>query len=317
MKRPGAPGMDREAPLPPGRWKLSGLLGLAILGISTAAPLIRLSHAPPLALAFWRMALATGLMGALWTWNRGKESASPGGGDLGKKAFLLGLSGVFLGIHFALWVLSLSLTTVAVSVVLVNTQPVFAALLSWVFLGEPPTGRQAAGIGTALGGVILMTGATGFYGAGLLGALLALGGAFSGSCYYVVGRGLRPRMGLWAYVTPVYGVSALLLLALSLAFHAPLGPFPAREWAIFAALAAAPTLFGHTLLNWALRWLPAPVVNVVALGEPVGASLLAALIPAIGEVPGTLTLLGGGVTLLGIFLALGGDGQGQRGPARG
>lgn len=309
--------MDRDASIPPGRWKLSGLLGLAILGISTAAPLIRLSRAPALALAFWRMALATGLMGALWAWNRGRESASLGQGDPWRKAFLLGLSGVFLGLHFALWVLSLSLTTVAVSVVLVNTQPLFAALLSWLFLGEPPTRRQAAGIGIALGGAALMTGSSGFHGTGVHGALLALGGALSGSCYYVVGRGLRPRMGLWAYVTPVYGVSALFLLVPALFFHARLAPFPPAEWALFAALAAAPTLFGHTLLNWALRWLPAPVVNVAALGEPVGASLLAALLPAIGEVPGPLVLLGGGVTLLGIFLALGGDTRGREDSPRG
>ncbi len=273
------------------------------MGISTAAPLIRLSHAPALALAFWRMALATGLTGALWLGTGRSEAASFGPGGAWK-VLLLVSSGFFLGAHFALWVLSLSFTTVAVSVVLVNTQPVFAAFLAWAFLKEPPSGRQVAGIFLALVGVGLLAWTGGRGTASSLGALLALGGAFAGACYYVIGRGLRPRMGLWAYVTPVYGTSAFLLLCFSLSWGVPLGPFPAREWVIFAALAAAPTLFGHTLLNWALRWLPAPVVNVVALGEPVGASLLAALIPSIAEVPSPLTLLGGTVTLFGIYLSL-------------
>jgi len=251
------------------------------------------------------MAFSSLLMGVFWAARAGREPASFGPGSRGKKILLLALSGFFLGVHFALWVLSLSFTSVAVSVVLVNTQPVFAALLAWLFLGEAPAKRQAWGIAVALAGVTLLGLTQGSSPGGPKGSLLALGGALSGASYYVVGRSLRPRMGLWAYVTPVYAGAGLLLLLAALAFQAPLGPFPPREWLIFAALAAAPTLFGHTLLNWALRWLPAPVVNLVALGEPVGASFLAAVLPSIGEVPRASTFLFGGVILAGIFLALG------------
>ena len=314
-----APPPAKEPPSPsppPRRWSLSGLLLLSILGISTAAPLIRLSHAPPSALAFWRMVLSALLTGALWAVSRGREPASFGPGPLGRKLLLMLLSGVFLGLHFVLWVTSLSFTTVAVSVVLVNTQPVFAALLAWIFLKEPPTGGQLLGILLALAGVALLALPSEGGEAGRTGALLALGGALSGSCYFVTGRRLRPETGLWAYVTIVYAVAALFLLPAALLLQARLWPFPPREWLLFAALAAGPTLFGHTLLNWALRWLPAPVVNVTALGEPVGASLLAFLIPSIGETPGPTVLAGGAITLLGIFFALGGSGREESRPPR-
>src|SRR5262249_59866519 len=110
-------------------------------------------------------------------------------------------------------------------------------------------------------------------------------------------------LDLWPYVSIVYGVCFVMLLIFARAVHAPVLGQPPREIAIFAALAIGPMLFGHTGLNWALKYLPAYVVNLTLLGEPVGATFLAALLPGIRELPGVATFAGGGLILAGIYVA--------------
>jgi drug/metabolite transporter (DMT)-like permease len=137
----------------------------------------------------------------------------------------------------------------------------------------------------------------------LVGNLLALVGALTAAIYFVAGRRLRGTLDLWPYVGLVYGSCFVVLLALDAAVRVPLAPQPPRELAIFAALAVGPMLLGHTGLNWALKHVPAYVVNLTLLGEPVGATLIAALLPQIREIPTPATLAGGGVVLAGILLA--------------
>ena len=215
-----------------------------------------------------------------------------------------------LALHFWSWNSSISLTSVAASVVLVNTQPVVVALLSVVWLREQPTRRQWTGIAIAMLGALIVASPSFASSASdatahpraLLGNMLALGGAITAAIYFVAGRRLRASLDLWPYVGLVYGTCFLVLLVLSVVAGAPLAPQPARELAIFAALAAGPMLLGHTGLNWALKHSPAYVVNLTLLGEPLGATIIAALLPGIREVPTPATLLGGGVVLAGILL---------------
>jgi drug/metabolite transporter (DMT)-like permease len=136
----------------------------------------------------------------------------------------------------------------------------------------------------------------------VLGDLLALVGAVTGALYYVAGRRLRQTLDLWPYVGLVYTACFVVLVALALARGEPLLPQPRREWLIFAALAAGPMMLGHTGMNWALKHLPAYVVNLTVLGEPVGATLVAAALPGIREVPGAHTLVGGALILTGAVL---------------
>jgi drug/metabolite transporter (DMT)-like permease len=136
-----------------------------------------------------------------------------------------------------------------------------------------------------------------------LGDLLALLGALTAAIYFVSGRRLRATLDLWPYVGIVYGSCFVVLMILSAATRTQLAPQPPREIAIFAALALGPMLLGHTGLNWALKHSPAYVVNLTLLGEPVGATIIAALLPGIREVPGILTLVGGGIVLVGIIMA--------------
>jgi drug/metabolite transporter (DMT)-like permease len=288
---------DRRAP---------GVLALALIGVSLSGPLVRLSHAHPLAIAAWRLGftlaavlLALALTGQWREWRR-----------LHRRELAVAVAaGVTLALHFWSWNTSVALTSVAASVVLVNTQPVVVAALSVVWLREPPSRRQWLGIGIAMLGALVVawpdlreSGATGGHPRALLGDLLALVGALMAAIYFVAGRRLRRALGLWSYVGLVYGTCFVVLLLLAALADAHLAPQPARELGIFAALALGPMLLGHTGLNWALARSPAYVVNLTLLGEPVGATVIAALLPGIREVPGVATFAGGAIVLAGILL---------------
>ncbi|HVX40163.1 MAG TPA: DMT family transporter [Gemmatimonadaceae bacterium] len=280
------------------------VLALALIGISFAGPLVRLSHAHPLAIAIWRIGfsliivvIALAVTGSWRQWKRLTR---------GEVAVATG-AGAMLAIHFWTWNASIDLTTVAASVVLVNMQPALVALLSAVWLREPPSRRQWLGIGVAMLGAFvvalpdLMT-SGGAAANAELGDVLALAGAAAASLYFVAGRRLRATLDIWPYVAVVYGTCFVVLIALATVVHAPVWHQPPRELAIFAALAIGPMLFGHTGLNWALKYLPAYVVNLTLLGEPVGATVLAAILPGIRELPGAATLFGGALILEGIYV---------------
>lgn len=283
------------------------VLGLALLGVSLSGPLVRLSRAHPLAIAVWRLgfslvviAAALLLTGEWRQWRRlaGREVAIAAG------------AGAMLALHFWSWNTSVALTSVAASVVLVNTQPVIVALLSVFWLREAPSRRQWVGIAVAMLGALVValpdliaTPAASVRPRAVLGDLLALVGAVTAATYFVAGRRLRGTLELWAYVGLVYGSCFAALLLLAALTSAPIAPQPPRELALFAGLALGPMLLGHTGLNWALKRSPAYVVNLTLLGEPVGATVIAALLPAIREVPAPLTFVGGAIVFVGILLA--------------
>jgi drug/metabolite transporter (DMT)-like permease len=274
-------------------------LVVAVLAISWAGPLVRFSDAPALAVAAWRLILSMVIIGAVLLVRR---SPPP---RLSRADWLFAAAaGVFLAAHFWSWIASISLTTVSSSVVLVSTQPVFVALLSGLLLGEAATRLQWMGIGIAVAGAVVI--AWGDFGLGrdaIIGDALALAGAIFVSIYYVIGRRLRLKVDLWWYIGIIYGIAALVLLvAVLLSPDVPLTGYARNDWLIFLALAAGPMMLGHTLVNYALRYVRAYVANLAILGEPIGATLIAWLLPAIGEVPGPQTLLGGVAILAGILL---------------
>ena len=290
------------------------VLLIALLGISFAAPLVRVSDAHPLAIATGRLGFSlivvAGFLAGTGTWRQWRA--------LSRRDLLTACAaGVMLALHFWSWNASLRLTTVAASVVLVNMHVLIVPLLSAILLREAPDPRQRRGIALALAGALVV--ATADLGAGaaagaraLIGDGLALVGAVTVALYYIAGRRLRQQLDLWPYVGLVYASCFVVLVVLSLAVGAPLLPQPPRELAIFAALALGPMMLGHTGLNWALRYLPAYVVNLTVLGEPVGATILAAFLPGILERPSPLTLVGGAIILAGMLLAA----RGTAAPAR-
>lgn len=278
------------------------VLALSVFAVSWAGPLVRFTGAPALAISFWRLAIACGIIGVLLV-VRGewRELRLLHGRDWA----LAGLAGLFLAGHFVTWIASLQLTTVAASVVLVSTQPLWVALLSIPLLGERPRPIQWAGITLAMAGAAWVGWGGGVGGAGdLRGNLLALSGAALAAAYYVLGRGLRRRVSIWPYVAVVYGAAAVMLLVALLASGTPVVGYASGDWAVFAALAIGPMMIGHTGQNWALRYLPAYAVNVSLLGEPIGATLIAWLLPGIRETPPAAVLLGGALILGGIIMGM-------------
>ncbi len=279
-------------------------LGIAVACVSLGSILVREAQAPPLAVSFYRIFLATLALApfAIGSARRSLPALSPR-----HRLFLLG-SGVALALHFATWIASLSYTSVAASVLLVNTAPLFTVALSRTLLGETPTTTVLGATGLAVVGAALI--AAGDWSGGgpapLKGDLLALAGAFSLSIYHVTGRGLRAALPLNAYVLGVWATAAAALGISAVAAGVPLSGHSPRTLAIFLTLALVPTLAGHGLLNHSLRLLPAPVVGLFLLGEPLGASAMA--YGFFGEVPGASTLAGGLVILLALaIVVLGGS----------
>jgi drug/metabolite transporter (DMT)-like permease len=286
----------------------------AILAVSTSSIFIRFAQAdaPSLVIAALRLTCATLLLAPLaWTRHRRELQA------LGRNEIIPGaIAGIFLAVHFATWISSLEYTSVASSVVFVSTGPLWVALLSPVLLHERLTRAVLIGLTIAvLGGIIVgvadaCTWETGLQcpelnqimeGRAMWGNFLALAGAWTVSGYLMIGRKLRTKISLIPYIFLVYGMSAIVLIIMMLVSgHSALG-YPARTYGWIFLLAAFPQLIGHSTYNWVLRYIPATLVAIITLVEPIGSAILAYFV--LRETPSNGVLFGGLLILLGIYLA--------------
>jgi drug/metabolite transporter (DMT)-like permease len=275
------------------------LLGVALAAVSWAAVWIVLCSAPSSAVAFYRLAIAVLVLtpflpGASL---RALREASPG------TLLAVAGAGVLLAAHLVLWIASLRLTTVASSMFLLASQGAFAVLASRLVLGErtPPRvllGCVLATLGSATIGLADFRFDTG----DLLGDLLAIGSAVAFVGYLLVGRRFRQKLPIVPWLWLLYATAALAVLPLCLIEGAPLSGYPTRDWLLLLALALVPTIVGHGLLNYALRELPVPVVNMAPLSEPFLAALLAWWI--LHQAPSPWVWLGGALVGAGGALAL-------------
>jgi len=276
-------------------------LGAGIVAMSSASILIRMAQAegvPSLTIAAWRLVLASLVLLPYAILTRREEMRSL----TCREWALLALAGVFLGLHFATWIGSLGMTSVASSVVLVSMGPVFVALGSWFLLRERLAATTVIGIAVAAAGSAIIGWADLGHGEDrLIGDLLALTGGVMVAGYLMIGRRVRARRSLVVYVALVYGAAMVTLLSIVLVAGKPMTGFslPAYGWIL--ALALIPQLIGHSTLNWALRHLSATFVAAATLAEPVASSALAYLV--LGERITPLILLGGGLILAGIYVA--------------
>jgi len=272
-------------------------LSVAVVGVSFSAIFIKLAQSPALVIATNRMLVA-------WVLLLGPTVLGGSGrlGALGRREVVaLSLSGLLLAVHFGVWTVSLDFTSVASSVVFVNTAPLWVALVEWGWWRRAPGRLVSGGILLALVGSALIGGHdVQVGGAALWGDALAVVGAVAMAGYLIAGRRLRQRLDTLAYSTAVYCVAWLALLAWTTASGADVRAFPPSDVVWFVALAVFATIGGHTLFNWALRHVPAGLVAVVLVGEPVGAAVLAWLI--LGQAVGPATALGGALILTGIYL---------------
>jgi len=284
-----------ERPWPPPNLALL----ISIIAVSTASILIRWTDAPPLAIASYRMFLSVAMLLPFFIRNKGMEKLRKQGN---KAIFNLFVVGVVLAIHFASWITSLSFTSVASSVIFVHIDPIFVSIISHIFLKERITKRTLMGILISFIGIsVIAMGDAGSGESNLLGDVLALTGGIMLGLYILGGRFYRKNLDLTTYVTPVYSVATASLILMSLFTGTKLTGFSSSTYGLFFLIALIPMIFGHTLYNWTLRYLSAPVVSLSLLGEPVGASILAFLL--LGETPNDFTIIGGGITLVGIFIS--------------
>jgi len=286
----------------------------ALLAVSTASIFIRFAQqdTPSLVIAALRLTFASLAIAPIALIRHRVDIRA-----LSRRDLVMGIfSGVFLAVHFATWITSLEYTTVASSVVLVSTGPLWVALLSPIFLKEPLTKSILIGMPLALigGSLIGLSNSCqveqGFscpplqefiQGEAFLGNILALAGAWAVAGYLIIGRRLRVKMSLIPYIFVVYGIAAIVLLIIMFAAgYSPLNWTPiSYVWILLLAL--IPQLIGHSTYNWALAYLPAVFVSIVTLGEPIGSAILAYFI--LDESPTFLTIFGGALILTGIFFA--------------
>jgi len=301
--------MPRKIAIPP---HLGITLG--ILASSTAAILIRFAQndAPSLVIAAYRLSLASiFLLPLLFTRHRSDLK------NIHRNHLLLAIvAGFFLAIHFATWITSLEFTSVASSVVLVSTAPLFVSILSPVFLKESIHKALRYGLLLSLIGTLIVA----FNDAcnltdklicpsletfvssdAIKGDSLALIGAISAAGYLLIGRRVRGELSLIPYISIAYSSAAIILVGMVLIQKVEPFGYPTNAYLWFVLLALVPQLIGHTTINWALRYLPAAYVSVTLLGEPVASTIWAYLL--LGERPGWLIFLGAVFIFLGIGIA--------------
>lgn len=212
--------------------------------------------------------------------------------------------GVTLSLHFSTWFQSLFMTSVAASVVLVNSSPIFTAILSTLILGEALRRRSWVGIVIAVAGAVFL--AWGDFGGtdivALTGDLLALSGALFLALYFIGGRRFAKEMPITVYTSMIYLFAAITTLGICVSLNLNVLVFEPTEVLIFIALAIFPTVLGHSVNNYLLTKVPAYVVSSAVLGEPIGAAIMAAFI--FSEIPGLTTVIGFIVILVGVAMVL-------------
>ncbi len=286
-----------------------------ILAVSTSSIFIRFAQAeaPSIVIAAGRLTLATIILAGVALYRHRAELRSLTRRELG----LALLSGFFLAIHFATWITSLEYTTVASSVVLVSTSPLWVALLAPLTIREPVARPVFWGMGLALlGGTIVgLSDSCSWTGRGMScppfsefvageafwGDFLALAGAWTGAGYLLIGRRLRENMSLIPYIFVVYGMAAVMLNVFMFSSGESLSGYPPMVYVWLLLLALVPQLLGHSTFNWALRYLSAAYVSVTLLGEPIGSAILAYFF--LKEVPSALMVFGAILILVGIYIA--------------
>lgn len=308
-------------PNPPHR-RVFAVLGVALAAVSFAAIFIRWADAPGVVVALYRMLVAAAVMAPLTLRGLRRTPFT----RVGARTTLL--AGVMLALHFATWITSLTYTTVAASVSLAATAPLWVALLAWAFQRRPPSALTLLGAliavagaavigyadaGAASGGAVSGGAASGGAAGGrpLLGDGLALTGAAAAGAYLLLGRHAQAHgLGLQAYAGSAYAVAALVLAPLPLVVGAPYLGYPSATYLAVIALALVPQLVGHTGINYAAKHLDTTLVASALLLEPIGAGLLALLL--FREQPAPLTVVGAAVLLVGV--AVTSRAQAQRRP---
>jgi drug/metabolite transporter (DMT)-like permease len=248
------------------------VLLIAVISLSTSAILVKVSSAPSGVIAFYRLFITVILMLPIFLYKYVSELRL-----ILKRDWILSIvAGVFLAFHFILWFESLNYTSVASSTVLVTLQPLFAFIGSYLVFKERFSGKAILSCILAIAGSVMISwGDFRISGSALYGDLLALIACALITINFMFGQSVRKRLSLVTYTFIIYSISAVVLLCYVLIVDEPLFPYSTMDWIYFVLLAIFPTLLGHSLFNWSLKWMNASAISMAILFEPVGATILA------------------------------------------
>lgn len=293
---------------------VTGLV-VGVVAVSTSAVLARYAMgedpgiltatdgtAPAVAVAFWRTCLGALALAPFAVRTQRRPTTPP----IGRAGHLrLAASGLLLGLHFALFLGSLTLTTVASAVTLATSSPIFVALGGWWFLREPTDRRTWVGMGVTIAGAVTigLADATAMElgRQALLGDVMALLSAMAVTGYLLLGRLSRRAVAGVSYSAIVFGWAAAALLAVCLLTGAPLSGYGRTTWLAIGGIVVGPQLLGHTVFNTLLSTIPATLVSIAVLSEPVAAGALAWLL--LEEVPAGPFYVGAPLVLVGVAVA--------------
>lgn len=275
--------------------KLIVLIGVIFVSISSV--LSKIASAPALVIASYRLGFSALLMLPIFLKNEKQLYQK-----MTKKLWLLcSVSGIFLALHFATWLTSIKMTSIASSTVLVNTHPIFILFGTYFIFKEKVSKKAMMSIFIALiGSIVITLGDSAIGQHNLLGDLLAIAGGFFVSAYMLIGRYARQYISVTAYTFIVYSCCTITLLIMTMLTATPLTGYPMTDYLIFFSLAVFCTLLGHSVFSWSLAYLKPTFVSTTILGEPVFATIWAIIF--LKEFPSSFQLIGGALILLGIFL---------------
>jgi drug/metabolite transporter (DMT)-like permease len=272
-------------------------LAIGVTAVSTSAVLVKLTTAPSAVVAFYRLFFSALLILPYFLFRNLPELKA-----FSKKDWLFSsVAGVLLAVHFILWFESLHFTSVASSTVLVTLQPLFSFIGTYFFFKENISFQAIiSAVIAIIGSVIISWGDFHVSGMALFGDFLALAACAMVTAYLMVGQEVRKTHSLNAYTFIVYSFSAITLLIYCISMQYPLMNYPTQDWVYFLLLAIVPTLFGHSLFNWSLKWISTNVISVSILFEPVGAVILAYIL--LGETVMISQVIGGIIIVFGIII---------------
>jgi len=276
------------------------LILVGTLFTSLSSIIIRFSAAPALVISAYRMLFTCLMLLLPVIINNRKEFSSIKRNDF----ILCILSGIFLALHYASWISSIHMTTIANSTVLVACSPIFVALANYFIIKEKYTFKMIASIVLSLTGTLIIAmGSSGGAGSSMMiGNALAFSGAIFVAGYLVIGGIVRKNMGAGVYVFIVYSVSAITLFLMCFVSNTPVYPYPAKEFLLFIALAFFCSILGHTVYNYLVKYVSSTLISISTLSEPIFASFMAMFF--FKEIPSIYTLAGGMIIIIGIFYYL-------------
>lgn len=283
---------------------------VGMIAISFAPILVRYSGAPVSVQGMWRMLFTLVLM-------------LPFAGGANLRALravrpadwlLLLAAGFFLALHFLLWMASLSYTSITSSTLILSLEPVFVMLGAFFLFKDRLGGKALAGLVAALAGIFIVgAGDSSLSGDAMTGDVLSLLGTLAVAVNMLLAKRILERVPSFVYSLVVFAVTALCFYLYNIAAGYAMTAYPPREWLVFALLAVVPTVFGHLIFNWLLRYVKPATISMSVLAEPVGASILGLLL--FGEALGVWQLLGGAFVIFGLALYMRAEAEAYDQPA--